>query len=286
VFPADNVWNRDVSTLPVHPMSAAYVASMGADTGLHADFGSGTYAGQPIGIPYTVVPAGQRSIRIRFAAYGDESDPGPYPIPFGAPVEGGRRGRGDRHVLVVQEGTCTLYELYRGFPKRRARRWKADSGAVWDLRSNATRPAGWTSADAAGLPILAGLVRFDEIAAGEIPHALRFTARRTQDAYVWPARHEASSIDDPTVPPMGTRVRLRADYDITGFSPRVQVLLAAFKRYGMILADNGSDWYVSGTSDQRWDNDELHQIDVVTGADFEVVDESGLIVDPDSAQAR
>ncbi len=286
VFPADNVWNRDISTLPTHPQSDAYIASIGLDTGLHPDFGSGLYRRAPIGIPYTVVPSSTPRVTFRFR-YADESDPGPYPIPRDAPVEGGPRGRGDRHVLVVEQGACRLYEVFGFKPKKSVTRpWRAGSGAIWDLASNALRPAGWTSADAAGLPILPGLVRYDEVAAGEIRHALRFTVSRTQRAYLWPARHFASSSTDPSLPPMGLRVRLKASVDISGFSPTNQVILSALKRYGMFVADNGSDWYISGVPDDRWDNDDLHALGLIKGSDFEAVDESSLIVDPDSGQAR
>ena len=283
VLPADNVWNRDISSLPIDPHSDAYITSIGRERTLHADFGSGKTI---IGIPYTVVPVDQAPVKIKFTEAGEESDAGPYPVPRNAPIEGGPKSTGDRHVLVVQAGTCRLYELYAARKGKGGRLWKAGSGARWDLSSNATRPAGWTSADAAGLPILPGLVRWDEVAAGEIRHALRFTVRRTQATYVWPARHEASNDADPTLPPMGIRVRLKASYDVSGFSNELQVLLTAMQRYGLILADNGSDWFVSGSSDPRWNNDQLREIDVLTGGDFEVVDESSLMVDPDTMQAR
>ncbi len=282
VLPADNVWNRDISALPVDPSSDAYIDSIGRDRPLHADFGSG----KNIGFPYVVVPVDQRPVKIKFTEAGEESDPGPYPVPRNAPIEGGPKSTGDRHVLVVQAGTCRLYELYAARKRNGGRVWRAGSGVNWDLSSNAMRPAGWTSADAAGLPVLPGLVRWDEASSGEIRHALRFTASRTQAAYVWPARHEASNDSDPTLPPMGIRVRLKASYDVSGFSAELQVILTAMKRYGLILADNGSDWFVSGTSDPRWNDDQLHEIDVLTGDDFEVVDQSSLMVDPDSMQAR
>lgn len=282
VLPADNVWNRDISALPVHANSDAYIDSIGRDTPLHADFGSG----KTIGFPYAVVPADQPLVKIQFTEAGEESDPGPYPVPRNAPIEGGPKSTQDRHVLVVQADTCRLYELYSARKRKGGRVWKAGSGARWDLSSNAMRPAGWTSADAAGLPVLPGLVRWDEANAGEIRHALRFTVSRTQAAYVWPARHEASNDPDPSLPPMGIRVRLKDSFDISGFSNELQVILTAMKRYGLILADNGSDWFVSGTSDPRWNDDQLHEIDVLTGNDFEVVDESSLMIDPDSMQAR
>lgn len=284
VFPADNIWNADISGLPVHAMSNTWVASIGADALFHPDFGAGLYSGGTIGIPYTVIPAIQPLVPISFL-YDDESEPGPYPIPPLAPVERGRRlgrGRGDAHVLLVEESTCTLYEIYAAKRKGNGRSWSAGSGAVWDLTSNALRPDTWTSADAAGLPILPGLVRFEEVEAGEIAHALRFTVPRTQRAYLWPARHYASSSTDPSLPPMGIRFRLKADVDITGFAPRNQVILTALKRYGMMVADNGSAWYLSGTSDPRWDNDELHELQNLRGSDFEAVDVSSLQVDPDS----
>jgi hypothetical protein len=282
VLPADNVWNRDISSLPVHPNSDAYIDSIGRDRPLHADFGSE----KTIGFPYEVVPADQALVKIKFTEAGEESDPGPYPVPRNARIEGGPKSTEDRHVLVVQADTCLLYELYGARKKKEGRLWKAGSGVRWDLSSNAMRPADWTSADAAGLPILPGLVRWDEANAGEIRHALRFTVSRTQAAYVWPARHEASNDADPNLPPMGIRVRLKDSYDVSGFSNELQVILTAMKRYGMILADNGSDWFVSGTSDPRWNDDELHEIDALTGDDFEVVDASSLMVDPDSMQAR
>jgi hypothetical protein len=284
LFPADNVWNARVDTLPVDTNSAAYVASIGAATGLHPDFGSGTWDGGPIGIPFVIVPGGQPLVPISFD-YDDESDPGPYPIPPGAPIEGGADSNGDRHVLVVDAGHCRLYEVYAAYPQPGGS-WQAGSGAVWGLASNALRPAGWTSADAAGLPILPGLVRYDEVAAGAIRHALRFTVQHTRNQFIWPARHQASSSGNPSYPPMGQRFRLKASFDVTRFSRNVQVILVALKRYGMFVADNGSNWYVSGAPDERWDNDELHTLNQVHGSDFEAVDESSLMVSPNSGQAR
>jgi hypothetical protein len=288
LFPADNIWNADISALPVHPLSDAYVASIGADTPLHPDFGAGLWEHSPIGIPYTVVPGIQPRVPVSLL-YADESDPGPYPIPPFAPVEGGLKpgvGRGDRHVLVVEAGTCQLFEVYDARRHRRGAYWEGGSGAVWDLNSNALRPGGWTSADAAGLPILPGLARYDEVAGGAIAHALRFTAPRTQRAYVWPARHWASSSSDPNLPPMGIRARLKASVDISGFSAANQVILAALKRHGMLLADNGAPWFLSGTPDLRWNDAELSELKQLTGADFEIVDASSLMIDPDSGQAR
>lgn len=283
VFPEDSVWNTLVDALPVDARSDAYVASIGPDTGLHPDFASGLYEGQPIGIPFVSVPSTQPPVAIGFDV-GEESDPGPYPIPPDAPIEGGSCATGDRHVLVVQEETCLLYELYDASPQPDGS-WQAFSGARFDLTSNALRPEAWTSADAAGLPILPGLVRYEEIAAGVIPHALRFTAELTQEAYVWPARHQAGATTDPDVPPMGQRFRLKADVDLSGFSPTNQIILQALKTYGMLLADNGSNWFLSGAPDDRWDNDDLHELqEGIVGQDFEAVDCSSLMSDPDSGQ--
>jgi hypothetical protein len=284
LFPADNVWNAPIDRLPVDPHSDAYIASIGREASMHADFGSGEWNGGPIGIPYVIVPEGQARVDVSFT-YADESDPGPYPIPPDPPIEGGPNSNGDRHVLIVEQGACRLYELYAAYPNGDGS-WRAGSGAIFDLRANALRPAGWTSADAAGLPILPGLVRHEEVAAGAIPHALRFTASRTRKSYVWPARHYASDSTDPALPPLGQRFRLKASFDSSSFSPEVQVILTALKTYGMFLADNGSSWYLSGAPDPRWDNDVLHELDRVHGADFEAVDESMLQIDPNSAQAR
>jgi hypothetical protein len=250
VFPADNPWNRRVDALPVAADSDRIVASIGADRPLHPDFGSGLYEGGPIGIPYTVVTRRQRRAPVRFE-YAEESDRGRYPIPRDAPIEGGRRSDGDRHVIVVDRDACRLYELFDAHPVRGGRSWRAGSGAIFDLRSNRLRPAGHTSADAAGLPILPGLARYDEVARGRIDHALRFTAPRTRRAYVYPARHFASDSDDPALPPMGLRVRLRSDFDVSGYPRQARVVLVALKRYGMMLADNGSPWFVSGAPDRR-----------------------------------
>jgi hypothetical protein len=284
VFPADNVWNTPVDTLPVDAHSAAYIATIGADVGMHPDFGSGTWEGKPIGIPYVDVPGSQPKVSVTFD-YADESDPGPYPIPPDAPIEGGPDSDGDRHVLVLDRDNCTLYELFYAFPQPDGS-WHAGSGAFFDLSSNALRDAGWTSADAAGLPTLPGLVRFDEVASGEIRHALRFTAPQTRKVYVWPARHYASDLTGTQYPPMGQRFRLRTDFDISGFPPQVQVILRALKKYGMFLADNGSAWYLSGAPDERWDNDVLSQLSQVPGSAFEAVDESALMLNPNSGQVQ
>ncbi len=285
LFPADSIWNTPIDQLPVHPRSADYVAAIGLDAPVHADFGSGEWDGGPIGIPFVIVPPAQPLVPIQFTAYGDESDPGPYPVPGDAPIEGGPDADGDRHVLVLQQADCILYELYRAFPNEDGG-WFADSGAVFDLTSHSLRPDGWTSADAAGLPILPGLVRYDEVFAGVIAHALRVTAPQTQAAYVWPTRHQASDITDPSFPPMGLRLRLRGDYQLTGYAPEVQVILTALQRYGLILADNGSPWFISGAPDERWDNDILRQLQQLRGRDFEAVDVSTLMLSPDSAQIR
>lgn len=270
VFPADNAWNTDVSALPVAAGSAAYVASIGAGGHLHPDFGgNGAY-----GIPYVAV-SGQTGVPVRFTAYGDESDPGPYPVPLGAPVEGGTSSDGDRHVLAVDVDHCRLYEMYRAFPA--GDHWDADSGAVFDLRSDTLRPDGWTSADAAGLPILPGLVRYDEVASGAIHHALRFTVARTQQGYVHPATHFASSSTDPSLPPMGLRLRLKASFDVTPYHGQARVILDALKRFGMIVADNGSNWFVTGAADTRWNDDDLSQLKTVPGSAFEAVDTGPIL---------
>ncbi|XDD51938.1 hypothetical protein AB3N59_06575 [Leptospira sp. WS92.C1] len=281
VFPANNIWNTPIDKLPVHSLSKAYVQSIGAQKKLKADFGSGLWEGSPIGIPFTLKTGSPVSVKFEYA---EESDPGPYPIPANPPIEGGETSDGDRHVLVLDEKTCKLYELYSARKKGNA--WTAGSGAIFDLKSNEIRPANWTSADAAGLPILPGLVRYEEVAAGEITHAIRFTARRTQKAYVWPARHYASKITDKNVPPMGMRFRLKANFNIEGFSKENQVILRALKKYGMILADNGSDWFLSGVPDEKWNNDLLHKLGKITGDQFEAVNSESLIVSPDSGEAR
>ena len=269
-FPAGNPWNQRVDTLPVAPSSARIIQSIGAGTGLHADFGAGLYDGSPIGIPFNVVAGSQPKQRIRRFEYADESDKGPYPIPAHPKVEGGS----DRHVLIVDRDSCTLYEL--GGMHRAGDGWTAWAGAIWNLRSNRLRPAGWTSADAAGLPILAGLARWDDIVNGGIHHALRFTVERTRRAYVYPARHYASDLTDPSLPPMGLRVRLKASFDVRGFPPQSRAVLEALKTYGMMVADNGSNWYISGAPSAHWSNDDLHALGRVKGSDFEVVDTSSL----------
>jgi hypothetical protein len=268
VFPKSSPWNQRIDSLPVAGNSAQIVNSIGAGTGLHADFGSGLWEGAPIGIPITVVGRKQPRTRVSFD-YADESDRGPYPIPRTVKIEGGRSSTGDRHALIVDRDACRLYELYALYPKGRG--WRAGSGAIWSLRTNKLRPAGWTSADAAGLPILPGLARYDEVRRGVIDHALRFTVQRTRRAYVFPARHYASDSNDPSLPPMGLRLRLKASFDVSGFPRQARIVLVALKRYGMLVADNGANWYITGAPDPRWSNDELHTLDRVKGSDFEVV---------------
>jgi hypothetical protein len=275
IFPPDNPWNQRVDQVPVHPRSDAIVRSIGVDDAVHADFGSGRYQGRPIGIPYTTVGRRQKRVPVSFS-YRDESDRGPYPIPRDAPVEGGRSADGDRHVIVVDRDRCRLYELYAAYPRRGGRSWRAGSGAIWDLRSNKLRPEGRTSADAAGLPILPGLARYEEVRRGEIDHALRFTVSRTRRAYVYPARHFASDLTDPDLPAMGQRLRLRASFDVSRYPPQSRTVLRALQRYGMLVADNGADWFISGAPASGWNNDDLHSLGDVKGSDFEVVDESAL----------
>jgi hypothetical protein len=269
-LPTEAAWNQDVSRAPVAADSAAvisYIDSHGGDR-LHPDFGSP----RAYGFPYAVVDSGQRRLPIRYTAYGDESDPGPFPIPTGAPVEGGAGSDGDRHVLVVDRSSCVLYELYRAFPRGGPHpHWNADSGAEWNLRSAARRPDSWTSADAAGLPIFAGLVRYDEVAAGHLEHAIRVTFDSTRDAWVHPASHCAGDTSDPAAPAMGTRLRLRRSYGLSGFSGAARTIALALKRYGLIVADNGSNWYFGGSSDRRWDDEDLDQLKRIPGDAFQVV---------------
>lgn len=262
VFPADNAWNEPIADLPIHPNSDAYIAAIGLDNNLHADFGEN----QDYGIPFTKVDNTQPNVKITFTAYGDESDPGPYPIPENAKVETGS----DHHVLVLDKSDCTIYELYNAVNHPNNSGWSADSGAVWDLSTNDLRPEGWTSADAAGLPILPGLVRYKEVKAGVIRHAIRFTAPDTQAGWIHPATHQAGS-DDTALPPMGLRVRLKADYDISGYTGQAKVIFKAMKKYGLILADNGSPWYFTGATNTHWNDDELNQLKDVPGSAFEAV---------------
>jgi hypothetical protein len=270
LFPATNVWNKPVNHLPLRSNSRTIVKAIGASLPMHADFGSGLWDGGPIGIPITVVDSSQSTSPVKFK-YADESDAGPYPIPTDVAIEGGGASDGDRHAIIVDSDSCRLFELFALYPS-----WHAGSGAIWDLDSNALRPAGWTSADAAGLPILPGLVRYEEVAAGRIDHAIRFTVSRSRRAYTYPARHFASSLTSKSLPPMGLRLRLRSNFPVKKFPYQARVVLKALKRYGMIVADNGSSWYLSGAPDPRWDNDQLHTLGQVRGSDFRVVDTRGF----------
>ena len=270
LFPSDNVWNRRVDDLPVDPKSATYMASIGLDAALHPDFSSTDWNdGVGYGIPFNMVTSSTPLSDVAFR-WGSESDDGPYPIPANPRIE----NAGDRHILMWDTEGCDLYELFNA--RKSGGEWLADSGAIWNLRSNTLRPNGWTSADAAGLPILPGLARYDEVAAGAIRHALRFTAPRTCDGHIYPARHDAGSYSCSTHPPMGLRIRLKASVDISGFGPQARVILTALKRYGMLLADNGSAMYVTGAPHAKWDDDQLQDFNRLTGSDFEVVDTSDL----------
>lgn len=277
-FPPDNAWNQRIDQAQVDPLSDVLIARIGSEKPVHPDFGSGSWNGADIGIPYVVVSGTQPRLPVKFTAYGNESDPGPYPIPPNAPIEGDPNTDGDRHVIVIDRDNWKLYELFRAFPIAGGQLWRADSGAVFDLATNTHRPIGWTSADAAGLPIFPGLVRYDEAAElKEIRHALRFTVSRTRRAYVPPASHWASRSNDLTLPPMGMRVRLKQAFDISDYPEEVRVILTALKQYGMILADNGSDWYISGAPDPRWNDDNLRKLKQLRGSDFEVVLMTGLV---------
>ncbi len=271
IFPPDNPWNQDISNSPVDPNSANLIKSIGLDDRLHPDFGT-VWNGAPNGIPYVVVAGAQPLVPVSFRSYGGESDPGPYPVPRDAPIEGGQNGKGDRHVLVVDRDRWRLYELFSASQVNNGAGWLAGSGAVFDLNSNTLRPEGWTSADAAGLPIFPGLVRYDEVfEQREIKHALRFTVGRSRRAYIYPARHFASGDPDPNLPPMGMRVRLKASFDISGYSTGNQVILRALKKYGMFVADNGPGWFLSGAPDPRWSDDDLGMLKNIKGFNFEVV---------------
>ncbi len=270
-FASDNLWNTDISGAPVDANSDAIINFIGPSIGMHPDFGSGQYQGSNIGIPYVVVDGTQSQVNVTFTAYGPESDTGPMPIPGNAPIEGDPNpGSGDRHVLVLDNSNCFLYEFFSSFPNGNGT-WNAGSAAVWDLLANEQRPWTWTSADAAGLPIFPGLVRYDEVAAGQIQHAIRFTLPQSRAAMVLPATHWASNSSSSSAPPMGMRLRLKAAYDISGFSANVKVILSAMKKYGLIMADNGSAMYISGAPDSRWDNDDLHNLSQVPASGFEVV---------------
>lgn len=274
IFPADNPWNQDISSAPVHPYNTQIIAAISGNS-IKADFGSGTWNGAPIGIPFTVVCRNQQKVPITFRAnnydgnYGSESDPGPYAIPLNAPVEGA--GNGDAHVIAVDQETGMLYELYNASVVNS--QWQASSGAIFNLKSNMLRPEGWTSADAAGLPIFPGLVRYDEIVKGVIDHPIRFTlsSNNVKPAYIHPARHKVNSTGGQYSLPFGARIRLRQSFDISSFSPTNRIILTAMKKYGLILADIGSNLYISGAPDERWNNDDLQQLRQIKGADFEVV---------------
>jgi hypothetical protein len=283
VFPPDNIWNTRVDRVPLDPKSQAYIQSIGADKPVHADFGAGTYDGGPIGIPFVTVAGNQKRVPIAFD-YRDESDLSNYPIPPNPPIEGGPNSKGDRHILIVDRDNCVLWEIFDARPQPDGS-WKAGAGATFDLTCNCLRPDGWTSADAAGLPILPGLVRYEEVASGEIRHALRFTAPRTRNEAVWPGRHFASKLTDPNLPPLGQRFRLKAGFSLSGFSPEAQVILQALQEYGMMLADNGGAWFLSGTPNELWRNDVLEELKRVKGSDFEAVDVSDLFVAHHSARA-
>ncbi len=270
-FPADNAWNQNIASAPVDPNSAAIINFIGASDSLHPDFGSGEYNGSSIGIPYIVVDSQQNPVAINFTAYGDESDPGPMPVPADAPIEGyPNPGSGDRHVLVLDNSTCWLYELYSSYPQTDGS-WNVASATAWDLLADEQRPLTWTSADAAGLSVFAGLARYDEVASGEIKHALRFTLQNSRAAFVPPASHWAATSTNANAAPMGMRLRLKASFDISQFSAANQVILKALQQYGMIMADNGSNMYISGAPDDRWNNDDLHNLGQITASDFEVV---------------
>jgi hypothetical protein len=279
VFPSDNVWHADITKLPVHARSAAWISSMGG-TGrhLHPDFGESGEA-MPYGIPYTVVSSSHQKVSVDFQ-YADESDPGPYPFGSDTPIEGGS----DRHAIMIDKSTCTLYELYDAQYSPGGS--TAGSGAIWSLRSNKLRPAGWTSADAAGLPIFAGLVRLDEVKAGRVDHAIRVTASSTDRAYLWPARHQAGAARDANLPPMGARFRLKSSFSTAGFRSDTRVILTAMKRYGLIVADNGSDWFFTGTAEHGWSNDMLDELKSIPAGAFQAVDESSLMIDRDSGRVR
>jgi hypothetical protein len=269
-FPADNPWNKDISGSPVDPNSTAIINFIGSTTTVHPDFGAGLYAGSYMGIPYTVVGSNQAKVTVNFNAYGSESDPGPMPIPANANIEGYPNPAGDQHVLVLDNSSCWLYELY-GASTGSGGSWNAGSAAVWDLLNDEQRPWGWTSADAAGLPIFPGLIRYDEVAAGQIKHAIRFTLAKSKAAFISPATHWAANSSDPSAAPMGMRMRLKSSFDASGFSAKNQVILNALKKYGMIMADNGSSIFISGAPDDRWDNNDLHSLSTVKASDFEVV---------------
>jgi hypothetical protein len=284
VLPADSVWHADVRRLPVHTRSSQWLAHMSSTRTLHPDFGP-SYGAQPVpyGIPVTVVAGTHAKVAVHFD-YADESDRGPYPLGSDTKIEGGPSADGDRHAVVVDKDTCRLYETFA--TRKSGSSWSAGSGAIWSLKSNALRPRTWTSADAAGLAILPGLLRYDEVAAGRVDHAIRFTTDKTDRRFLWPARHQAGSVNDPSYPPMGARFRLKASYSPAGLRPDTAAVLTAMKTYGVILADNGSPWFFQGTADTRWPSALLDQLKRVPASAFEAVDESRLMVNADSGQAR
>lgn len=281
-LPTGDIWHADVSQLPAHARSTQYVAAIGAQRSVKADFGAGQWDGGPIGIPITYVDSDQRRVQVTFD-YASESDKGPYPIPADALVEGGPNSDGDRHVLVVDKSSCKLYELFDAHPRPDGS-WHAGSGAIFDLRSHQLRPKSWTSADAAGLPVAAGLVRYAEVAAGHVDHAIRVTVPKSQLAFVWPARHAASSSTDKGLPPMGLRLRLKAGTDLSHLPSQARVVAQAMKTYGVVVADNGSPWFIGGAPDSRWNNDALQTLSSLRGSDFEAVDTSSLMASPDSGK--
>lgn len=284
VLPADSVWHADIRRLPVHARSGQWISHMSPTRRLHPDFGP-SYGAQsvPYGIPVTVVAGTHAKVAVHFD-YASESDRGPYPLGSDTQIEGGPSADGDRHAVVVDRDTCRLYETFA--TRQTGTSWYAGSGAIWNLQSNALRPSGWTSADAAGLPILPGLLRYDEVAAGVVDHAIRFTTDKTDQRFLWPARHQAGSVNDPSYPPMGARFRLKAGYSLAGLRPDTVAVATAMKTYGLILADNGSPWYFQGTADPRWQSPLLDELKQIPASAFEAVDESRLMVSPDSGQAR
>jgi len=284
VFPKSNIWNTPVDNLPIHPKSNDYIMIIGPDLKLRNDFGSGLWEGAPIGIPYVIVGANQEKTIVEFE-YSDESDKSPYPIPPNPPIEGGNQSNGDRHIIIIDTSECKLYELYSAY-QNNDNSWRAGSGAIYDLNSNELRPDGWTSADAAGLPIFPGLVKYDEVSSGEIQHIIRFTVPKTQRKYLWPAKHFASSITDNNYPPMGLVMRLKSSFNTDKLSPQAKIIAKALKKYGMILADNGLPWFMSGVPDERWDMDDLYTLRQISGNDFEALDISSLMININSGEAK
>jgi len=282
VFPQNNIWNTQLDTMPIHKKSQDYINTIGVNLSLRSDFGSGLWNDTPIGIPYVLVSGSEKKQIVTFE-YADESDKTGYPIPNNPPIEGGENSTGDRHILMIDTSNCKLYELFNAY-QNSDKSWRAGSGSIFDLNSNILRTDTWTSADAAGLPIFPGLVRYEEVASGEINHLIRFTVPKTQRAYLWPARHFASSIKDVNYPPMGIIMRLKSTFDISKLSPQAKVVAKALQKYGMILADNGSAWFMSGVPNENWDNDDLYTLRQIHGNDFEAIDISSLQVDNNSGE--